>query len=241
MIKLFHQLRHQSVKNGSFKSYLPYIIGEIVLVVAGILIALSINNWNEEKKERTLEVKLLQELKEDIEQNRSDFQFNIELREQSIRSINMIIAAIQQKSAYHDSLDYHFGNMANTSIMSLNTASFEAIKSAGLTCISNDALRKSITNFYEVSTSYLNKIEREYEAQQLTPRWTDYLLGHFHNTDMGESSTPNDYPGIIKDPMFRELLHMTHYYQEMIKDNYEVMDYQASTIYSMIDLELNPG
>ena len=240
MIKLFHQLRHQSVKNGSFRTYLPYVIGEIVLVVAGILIALSINNWSERKKERALEIKLLRELKEDIEQNRSDFQFNIELREQSIQSINTIIRVIRTTKPYHDSLDFHFGNMANTSIMSLNTASFEAIKSAGLTCISNDVLRKSITNFYEVSTSYLNKIEREHEAQQLTPRWTDYLLGHFHNTDMGQSSTPNDYMDIIGDAMFRELLHMTLYYQEMIKDNYEVMDYQASTIYSLIDLELNP-
>ncbi len=233
-------MRHSSMKNGNWSSYMPYVIGEIVLVVAGILIALSINNWSEDKKVRNLELKLLSELKEDIEQNRSDFDFNIELREQAITSLETIIQTIEENIPYSDTLDFHFGNMCNISTMTLNTSSFEAIKSAGLTFISNDDLRKSITNFYEVSINYLEKIEREYEAQQLTPRWTDYLLNNFHNTALGESSTPNHYGNTIKDSMFKELLHMSLYIQETIKDNYEAMDYQASTIYSLIDLELNP-
>ncbi len=240
MIKVFNKMRHNSTKNGNWSSYMPYVIGEIILVVAGILIALSINNWNANRKIRNLELKLLAELKDDIDQNRSDFDFNIELRDQAIISINTIIKAIEQDLPYSDSLDFHFGNMCNLSTMTLNTSSFEAIKSAGLTFISDDDLRMSITNFYEVSINYLEKLEKEYEAGQLTPRWTDYLLSNFHDTDLGETSTPNDYGKVMNDPFFKELLHMSLYIQEMIKDNYEAMDYQASTIYSLIDLELNP-
>ena len=50
MIKFFRYIRNTLVKDGKTTKYLKYAIGEIVLVVIGILIALSINNWNETQK-----------------------------------------------------------------------------------------------------------------------------------------------------------------------------------------------
>jgi len=47
MIKFFRKIRQQLLAENKFTKYLIYAIGEIVLVVIGILIALSINNWNE--------------------------------------------------------------------------------------------------------------------------------------------------------------------------------------------------
>jgi len=46
--------------------YFKYAIGEIVLVVIGILIALQINNWNEESKNKTFELKMLSEVKKRV-------------------------------------------------------------------------------------------------------------------------------------------------------------------------------
>jgi DNA polymerase III delta prime subunit len=50
MIKLFRNIRKNLLQEGKTANYLKYAIGEIVLVVIGILIALQINNWNEKKK-----------------------------------------------------------------------------------------------------------------------------------------------------------------------------------------------
>ncbi|WP_242158769.1 DUF6090 family protein [Aestuariivivens sediminis] len=50
MIKVFRKLRQQLLSEGKTGKYLKYAIGEIVLVVLGILIALSIKNWNEKEK-----------------------------------------------------------------------------------------------------------------------------------------------------------------------------------------------
>ena len=50
MIKFFRKIRYQLLGEGKTGKYLKYAIGEIVLVVIGVLIALSINNWNEHKK-----------------------------------------------------------------------------------------------------------------------------------------------------------------------------------------------
>ncbi len=69
MISFFRRLRQKLLSNNQFSKYLLYAIGEIFLVVIGILIALQINNWNENRKERTREKMYLQSLKEDLKQS----------------------------------------------------------------------------------------------------------------------------------------------------------------------------
>ena len=66
MIKFFRRLRQNMIKENKVTKYVLYAIGEIVLVVIGILIALSINNNNEDNKARKLEVKYLKNLQTDI-------------------------------------------------------------------------------------------------------------------------------------------------------------------------------
>ncbi|HRV55072.1 MAG: hypothetical protein KDD20_02030 [Mangrovimonas sp.] len=62
MIKLFKNIRKKFLKEGKTSAYLKYAIGEIVLVVIGILIALQINNWNEQRKDNLVEQQLLKAL-----------------------------------------------------------------------------------------------------------------------------------------------------------------------------------
>ena len=69
MIKFFRKIRQETLTENKFGKYLAYAIGEIVLVVIAILIALAINNWNESKKEKVLEKKVLIELKKSLENN----------------------------------------------------------------------------------------------------------------------------------------------------------------------------
>lgn len=53
MIKFFREIRQQLLAEGKFRKYLKYALGEILLVVIGILIAVQINNWNVKQKVRT--------------------------------------------------------------------------------------------------------------------------------------------------------------------------------------------
>ena len=66
MIKFFRKIRQNLLSEGKTGKYLKYAIGEIVLVVIGILIALQINNWNENRKAKNAEAKLISELLEDV-------------------------------------------------------------------------------------------------------------------------------------------------------------------------------
>ncbi|MDF0717405.1 DUF6090 family protein [Muricauda sp. 334s03] len=69
MIKLFRNIRKKLLSEGKTANYLKYAIGEIVLVVIGILIALQINNWNEHRKELQKESVIVKELYKELQQN----------------------------------------------------------------------------------------------------------------------------------------------------------------------------
>jgi sensor domain CHASE-containing protein len=73
MIKFFRKIRQKMLTENKFSKYLLYAVGEIILVVIGILIALQINNWNEKEKLKAEEVKFLKNFKQSLI---SDIDFN---------------------------------------------------------------------------------------------------------------------------------------------------------------------
>src|SRR6056297_1068125 len=66
MITLFRRIRQKLIDSGSVSKYLLYAIGEILLVVIGILIALQVNNWNEERIKLSEEKYFLENLIENV-------------------------------------------------------------------------------------------------------------------------------------------------------------------------------
>lgn len=70
MLKFFRKIRQQLLTENKVSNYLIYAIGEIVLVVIGILIALQINNWNENTKLEIEETRLLKQLNIEFKNNK---------------------------------------------------------------------------------------------------------------------------------------------------------------------------
>ena len=69
MTPFFRRIRHRLANENSFLKYTRYAIGEIVLVVIGILIALQINNWNENKKLKQKEINVAKEIYTELNEN----------------------------------------------------------------------------------------------------------------------------------------------------------------------------
>jgi uncharacterized protein YlxW (UPF0749 family) len=84
VIKLFRNIRKKLLAEGKTTNYLKYSIGEIVLVVIGILIALSINNWNENRKDRFKEKDLEMALLSDFQETKTRLQETINKQQQVI-------------------------------------------------------------------------------------------------------------------------------------------------------------
>lgn len=67
MSKIFRKLRENMIKNKKVSAYILYAIGEIILVMIGILLALQVNNWNEERKQKTELNNILRTVSYDLE------------------------------------------------------------------------------------------------------------------------------------------------------------------------------
>ena len=78
MIKFFRKIRQRLLTENKFSKYLLYAIGEIILVVIGILIALQVNNWNEQEKLAYERITILQNLKEDLTNDIENYLYSIE-------------------------------------------------------------------------------------------------------------------------------------------------------------------
>ena len=86
MIKFFRNIRRKLAAENKVISYLRYAIGEIVLVVFGILIALQVNNWNENRKNSLVEQQLLKALLIEFKDNLNTLDKVIELNDSNIKN-----------------------------------------------------------------------------------------------------------------------------------------------------------
>ncbi|AVR45406.1 hypothetical protein C7S20_09055 [Christiangramia fulva] len=74
MLKFFRNIRRKLISKSKLTSYMLYALGEIILVVIGILIALQINNWNEFRKDRIREKMYLSSLQSDLQESQAELE-----------------------------------------------------------------------------------------------------------------------------------------------------------------------
>ena len=204
MIKLFRNIRQSLImENQIDKStlpvgkYLKYAIGEIVLVVIGIVIALQINNWNEFQKLKQSEAAILLDLKEELKSN-------IEIANESVKtnltntgaciSIDSIIKTNKLTSNLNklDSLFIKLGNIS--SFKPERSTTDQMINSGKLEIISNTNLKSLITNWITELEKSENDIK--YAIDNYTMNLMPYLMKHFplSNGDTIKKNFPSFIP-----------------------------------------------
>ena len=152
MITFFRQFRKKLLDNNRLGKYLLYALGEIILVVIGILIAVRINDWNETRKNGIKEVEVLKNLNEDIRYNARRLQ-EVYSFDSVICERNKVLLQILEdpESSFQDSLKIYFGSISRYDVFSPRRMAFEALKSEGLELIRNEDLRSAIILLYDES------------------------------------------------------------------------------------------
>ncbi|WP_377177081.1 DUF6090 family protein [Namhaeicola litoreus] len=142
--------------------YLKYAIGEIVLVVIGILIALQINNWNETRKDHIAESNILQDIQGSISTDIQQLNLRIELAKNDVQSANIILKHLEKNLPYNDSLNKHFVIITSTAgkAFTPQISAYKVLESKGIDLISNNQLKKDILNLYNID---YNMLVYEYE------------------------------------------------------------------------------
>ena len=161
MITFFRKIRRRLAAENQFFKYTRYAIGEIVLVVIGILIALYINNWNEDKRDARFERKMLLEVKKTMEQDLIELEFynnRNASKKSGIQALLKITATGQQVP------DSTLLKLYNRMIMGFNIVSnrgaYETIKTIGLDKISNYLVKTFLAVIYD---GELPRIARSFE------------------------------------------------------------------------------
>ena len=209
MLPLFRKIRFKLAQDNKFLQYSRYAVGEIALVVIGILIALQINNWNEDRKESKLELEILSGLYNDIANNKIKI-------DQMISRDSIIVAGNQHilellkdvNSTFHDSLQFSFGNINRYDVFFPQQMAYETLKSKGFHTIKNDSLRTHVIELYD-ETYFINSHIRDLKSELYTS--TNSLLNKrlFTTKDI-DHKVPNDFDELKKDTEFLNTLsHIT--------------------------------
>lgn len=155
MIKFFRHIRQRLLLEGKTGKYLKYAIGEIFLVVIGILIALQINNLNEKRKEQIIELQLLEEIKANLETTLRNFKFDTIYNARTIVYYRKINDYIKKDLPYNTELDSAFAAIGLFSSPYMINSAYNSLVGRGIDLIKNKALKEKISSLYEVEAKSL--------------------------------------------------------------------------------------
>ncbi|MCO5726036.1 DUF6090 family protein [Robiginitalea marina] len=170
MISFFRKIRQKQLQNtigaeNRVGRYFAYALGEILLVVIGILIALQINTSNEARKSRAYELTMLREVNEAMKVDYQNMSTVLLYLQRIQRSFYALTVMKNDRSVSTDSLDFHLENVREYGyVFSINTSPYEGIKSGGLDKISNPEIRNELSYLFgyllPMSESWINEVLR---------------------------------------------------------------------------------
>ena len=155
-MKIFRNVRKQLASENKVMAYLRYAIGEILLVVIGILIALQVNNWNENRKDNDAANKALLSLREDFRENVDQIKERVFQVNRTTKYLNNLINIIDRDSTTvdPDSLGKYITTGADYWNVKITSSTYDALSGAGnLDLIQNEYLRKLLAEFYSTTKS----------------------------------------------------------------------------------------
>ena len=143
MLKFFRNIRGKLLNQGKITGYFLYAIGEVLLVVVGILIALQINNWNEDNKREIAEETLVKQLINDLSKDVESLETIIPRLETKTEVAKQIYLEIQGEASYDQSTMY--GDLTWQAFAPLL---FEERHQGSPDLISDASISKSILDYF---------------------------------------------------------------------------------------------
>jgi len=249
VITLFRRIRKKLIDSGSMTKYLLYAIGEILLVVIGILIALQVNTWNENRKIANEEQAILIRLLDDLKLAKADSKHFIVRENEDINRLKLILGNPQEQADYllQPNRDQKFYAAAwDLSFDIPVILTYNDLQNAGGTGkIRDSGLRAKLS---EMSLRILmlesligdrlsvhqNRIDNivEYELNFVP------LLAAQKKLDDIHPGTPNDYIELMQKPRVRNLLGIKLDLTILVLNVRKDLDLQLAEVIEMVQSEI---
>ena len=234
MIKFFRKIRQRLLSENKFSKYLIYAIGEIILVVIGILIALQINNQNEFRKDRGKEQIFLNKLKSNLDTDKVTYHSIIKKHDEFGKSIDTLTKILQNKISVNPEIfNKNVGAVYEMSQFTVTKTAFDNLLGSGnLDIISNDSLAEKILLYYREVEKLDKGIDNVFFVQSMD-NITPYMLANFDSRDFETS-----YDKLKEDSFFYNSISMKRGLINQQRKYYENQIYKIEEIIEFINLEL---
>ena len=206
MIKFFRKIRQNLLMENKTGKYLKYAFGEIILVVIGILIALSINNWNEQRKISIAEKEILTSIYNSIANDTLKWNSELEGYNKQLVYGNYIKQKFEDNSAYEKRLDTAFALISSSYLQTAEYIPFNNLLNKGIDIIKNDSIKFYLNRYYNHSKD-LEETENYFEnskyfRQHIYPKY-------FKSYKYGQEAIPIDYEQLKTNSEFKIALDYT--------------------------------
>ncbi len=236
MLPFFRKIRWRLAQDNQFFKYSRYAIGEIVLVVVGILIALQINNWNEGKKDKEIENKIILELKENLKNDIQLSQNEIEIQIQHIKDIKNLIRHLELDLPNNDTLN--FVSITYFEHLYVNKSAYETLKNIGFEKLASKTLKRELTKYYDISIN--RRLEITSKMNDVQVRAHEGYRWELRKTYTGEEKNFNYFVATHESFYVNYLHERINWKQNFINDILREHIEQSKSIIKTIDIVLNP-
>lgn len=244
MIRFFRTLRQRLLTENGISKYLLYAIGEIVLVILGILIALQVNNWREDLKSNRYERSILKEIRNSLLEGIPDSK-SLRARARRTREGAVRLARHLNGSALpEDSLHVLINALRLRRIYNYNSGPYESLKSAGIEQISNDSLRFELIALYDDQFPAADKLINEVLRERISDNEARYRelfpptgleltsAGSLqYSTQIGDET--------LQSPLFRQFVLEASVNGQMMEGMMTDLIAAMERVQALIEVELN--
>lgn len=189
MLPFFRRIRQNLISDKRFSNYLLYALGEIALVVVGILIALQVNTWNNQRDLRKKERVYLKEIRLNIEDDLQNLRYSIAFNQRKDSVITECIQVMLSHATHAEAasaITQHMPVLAEFSVFTQNRVAFDNMLSAeNIDLISNDTLRTLLSTYYAEQNLLDGTQER---VKELTRLFVDHVTPLLMNREMIEGN-----------------------------------------------------
>jgi hypothetical protein len=171
-----------------------YAVGELVLIIVGITIALAANSWFQERQNRAEEILVLQQFRETIHEDLEMLRRRGDDLRRFAADSQRLFEHLNSDQPYSPSILGYFSSFGGFRTFQFRTGPFEALRSRGFALISDENLRSRLVSLYDEQYALAESniaLDIEFVRDRVLP----FMLANFRR-DASDSWTPNDYEKI---------------------------------------------
>jgi len=234
----FRKIRQQQLGENKFGNYSLYAIGEILLVVIGIVIALQIDKWNEDENLSKTEVALLKEMKKNLEADLVETQRDIDLNKEKLNANEIVLVNLKGPKSHNDSINFYYANLMGGAYLSTNTSAYDNLESMGFHIIRKDSLRIKITELYSNKYKYIHRLESNFIDNFYSIQLQPLIINNLVTDTVWISARPVNQSKLALNHEFKETIKLNIHWIKFLINGYANIEEEIAALIIQLDSEI---